>query len=136
MANAPEISGRIRIDKWLWFARVVKTRTLAKKLVLSGKVRLNGERTSSPSLNLKPHDVLTISLDRRILVYRVISLGKLRGPASEAQLLYEDLSPPVIRQNPLDRPASQAVRLEGAGRPTKRERRILSKFRAKAGDEF
>ncbi len=136
MAERPEAAGKTRIDKWLWFARVIKTRTLAKKLVASGKVRLNGERTSSPSTNLKPQDVLTITLDRRILVYRIISTGVRRGPASEAQLLYEDLSPPVIRSNPLDRPASQAVREEGAGRPTKRERRILSKFRSEAGDEF
>lgn len=136
MAETADFLEKVRIDKWLWFARVVKTRTLAKKLVLSGKVRLNGERTSTPSINLKSDDVLTITLDRQILVYRIISTGDHRGPASEAQLLYENLSPPVIRKNPVDRPARQAVREEGAGRPTKRERRVLSKFRANAGDEF
>jgi len=127
---------KIRIDKWLWFARVVKTRTLAKKLVLAGKVRLNGNKTSSPSLDLKPLDVLTITLERRIIVYRVVSTGKRRGPASEAGLLFEDLSPPIVKAMPVDKPATQAIRDEGSGRPTKRERRTLSKFRSQAGEEF
>ena len=133
--TAPE-SSKIRIDKWLWFARVVKTRTMAKKLVLAGKVRINGTRTSSPSVNLGDEDVLTITLDRRILVYRLLSTGTRRGPASEAQLLYEDLSPPVLKTSPVDRPAHQGMREEGSGRPTKRERRKLSEFRGKAGEEF
>ncbi len=129
-------SEKIRIDKWLWFARVIKTRTLAKKLVMAGKVRLNGVKTKSPSLDIRPDDVLTITLARRIVVYKVVSVGKRRGPAIEAALLYEDLSPPVVKSMPLDRPAGQAVREEGAGRPTKRQRRQLSKFRSKAGEEF
>lgn len=127
---------KIRIDKWLWFARVVKTRSLAKKLVLSGKVRIDGTRTTSPSVNVRPPNVLTITLARRILVYRLNSTGTRRGAASEAQLLYEDLSPPVLKTTPIDKPALQAVRGEGAGRPTKRERRKLSEFRGKAGEEF
>ncbi len=127
---------KIRIDKWLWFARVVKTRTLAKKLVLAGKVRLNGNKAGSPSLDIKPSDVLTITLERRIIVYRVVLPGKRRGPASEASLLYDDLSPPMVKAVSIDRPATQAIREEGAGRPTKRERRKLSKFRSKAGEEF
>ncbi len=127
---------KIRIDKWLWYARVVKTRTLAKKLVQAGKIRLNGTKTGSPSLQINPQDVLTITLERRILVYRVLLPGTRRGPASEARLLYEDISPPVICPNPIDRPADQAVREEGAGRPTKRERRKLARFRSKAGEDY
>ena len=136
MADTAVTAERIRIDKWLWFARVVKTRTLAKNLVQGGKIRLNGNKISSPSVVVKPQDILTIPLERRILVYQIITPGTRRGPASEASLLYEDLSPPVIRSNPVDRPASQAVREEGAGRPTKRERRKISKFRSEAGEEF
>ncbi len=136
MTGRPSEPSRIRIDKWLWFARVVKTRTLAKKLVLAGKVRINGVKTSSPSVNIVVSDTLTITLERRILVYRLAAIGTRRGPSSEAQLLYENLSPPVLKSNPVDRPARQALRDDGAGRPTKRERRKLSEFRGKAGEEF
>jgi len=84
---------RLRIDKWLWHARVVKTRTLAAKLVADGYVRINGTKTDSPAKALKAGDVLTIALERTVRVYRVVDLGDHRGPASEAQSLYEDLSP-------------------------------------------
>jgi len=127
---------KIRLDKWLWFARVAKTRTIAKKLVLAGKIRIDGVKTSTPSINVTSENILTITLPRRILIYRLKSVGARRGPASEAQLLYEDLSPPVVRSTPVNKPAKQAVRDEGAGRPTKRERRKLSEFRLNAGEEF
>ena len=84
---------RLRIDKWLWHVRVVKTRTLAAKLVADGYVRVNGTKTDSPAKTVKAGDVLTIALERTVRVYRVIGLGDRRGPASEAQALYEDLSP-------------------------------------------
>ena len=84
---------RQRIDKWLWHARVVKTRSLAAKLVADGHVRLNGTRTLDPAKSVKPGDVLTVALERTVRVLKVIDLGARRGPASEAQTLYEDLSP-------------------------------------------
>ena len=84
---------RLRIDKWLWHARVVKTRTLAAKLVADGHVRVNGTRTDSPAKAVKPGDVLTIGLERTVRVYRLVGLGQRRGPASQARELYEDLSP-------------------------------------------
>src|SRR5580693_7006907 len=84
---------RLRIDKWLWHARVVKTRTLAAKLVADGYVRVNGTRTDSPAKAVKPGDVLTIGLERTVRVYRLVGLGQRRGPASQARELYEDLSP-------------------------------------------
>jgi ribosome-associated heat shock protein Hsp15 len=84
---------RLRIDKWLWHARVVKTRTLAAKLVADGHVRVNGIRTDSPAKAVKPGDVLTIGLERTVRVYRLVGLGQRRGPASQARELYEDLSP-------------------------------------------
>ena len=84
---------RLRIDKWLWHARVVKTRTLAAKLVADGHVRVNGIRTDLPAKAVKPGDVLTIGLERTVRVYRLVGLGQRRGPASQARELYEDLSP-------------------------------------------
>lgn len=92
MTTAPP--DRQRIDKWLYFARVVKTRALAVKLVTSGHIRINGDKKRVPSATVKPGDVLTIVMPRRVFVYRVIGCGERRGPASEARLLYEDLSPP------------------------------------------
>jgi len=86
---------RERIDKWLFFARVAKSRTLAGKLVAGGHVRVNGEKKRQPSYTVKPGDTLTIVLERRVLVYKLLECGTRRGPASEARLLYQDLSPPL-----------------------------------------
>ena len=73
--------GRQRIDKWLFFARVVKSRSLAAKLAVSGRVRINRDKATQASDLVRPGDVLTMTLDRRILVYRVLDPGTRRGPA-------------------------------------------------------
>ncbi len=82
-----------RLDKWLYFARVVKTRTLATKLAQAGKVRVNRQKTDNAARRVRPDDVLTITLRGRVLVLRVLDIGSRRGPASEAAALFEDLSP-------------------------------------------
>jgi ribosome-associated heat shock protein Hsp15 len=84
----------LRIDKWLWQARFFKTRSLAAKLVQSGKLRLNGDLISKPSRMVSEGDVLTFpkALDTRVIEVR--ALGTRRGPAPEAQGLYRDLAPP------------------------------------------
>jgi len=83
---------RQRLDKWLWFARFAKTRTLAAKLVASGFVRVNGQRTDNAAKPLAVGDVVTIALSRTTLVVRVEGLGLRRGPAPEARQLYADLN--------------------------------------------
>ena len=118
--------GRQRIDKWLFFARVVKSRSLAAKLAQAGRVRVNREKIDSASYPVKVGDVLTITLERRILVYEILDTGTRRGPASEAQTLYEDRTPPpppAAEEEP-----EVAPREAGAGRPTKRERRQIARF--------
>ena len=85
-------AGRQRLDKWLWFARVVKSRTLAARLVSDGYVRLNGVRAVAPARSVQSGDVLTIALERQVRVLRVVDAGERRGPFCEARLLYEDLS--------------------------------------------
>ena len=112
--------GRQRIDKWLFFARVVKSRSLAAKLVQAGQVRVNRDKVDHAAHAVKPGDVLTITLERRVLVYRVEDAGVRRGPADEARRLYADLSPPP--EQPRQPSAERAV---GAGRPTKKERRAI-----------
>ena len=82
---------RQRLDKWLWFARFAKTRTLAAKLVTSGFVRLNGQRTDNAAKAVAIGDVVTVALARTTLVVRIESLGARRGPATEARQLYADL---------------------------------------------
>lgn len=92
--------GSQRIDKWLFFARVIKSRSLAAKVAQLGRIRINGEKTERPSETVKPGDVLTITLERRIFVCRVLAPGIRRGPAEEAQTLYEDLSPEPGNETP------------------------------------
>ena len=112
----------LRIDKWLWQARFFKTRSLAAKLVQSGKLRLNGDLISKPSRVVSEGDVLTFpkALDTRVIEVR--ALGTRRGPAPEAQGLYRDLAPPEPK------PAFTASP-KAAHRPTARERRAIQKFK-------
>ena len=82
---------RQRLDKWLWFARFAKTRTLAARLVSEGSVRLNGVRCETPAKLVGPGDVLTVAAPHVTAVVRVLAAGERRGPAPEARLLYEDV---------------------------------------------
>jgi ribosome-associated heat shock protein Hsp15 len=118
--------GRQRIDKWLFFARVLKSRSLAAKLVEAGRVRIDGERSEKASDFVKPGDVLTINLDRSITILKVVAPGERRGPYEEARKLYEDLTPPPVAP---DIPSAQVpVREAGSGRPTKKERRAIDRL--------
>ena len=121
----------IRVDKWLWYARFFKSRSLAAKLVQSRKLRINSVVVTKPSATVKTEDVLTFAQGRNIRVIRIRELGTRRGPATEAQALYEDLAPPK-KKTPDTNPAAAPVakRDSGAGRPTKAERRALDKLRA------
>jgi ribosome-associated heat shock protein Hsp15 len=118
--------GKLRIDKWLWFARFVKSRSLASKLVEDGRMRVNGTPTAKAHYAVRIGDVLTFSLGPYIRVVKVVALGTRRGPAVEAQGLYDDLDPPTPRA-PVEptAPAEPGRRLTGSGRPTKRERREI-----------
>jgi ribosome-associated heat shock protein Hsp15 len=82
---------RQRLDKWLWHARLVKTRTSAAALVEAGHVRINGMRETSPGHALKAGDVATIGLDRSVRVLKVIGFAERRGDAASACVLYIDL---------------------------------------------
>jgi ribosome-associated heat shock protein Hsp15 len=117
---------RQRIDKWLWHARVVRTRSAASALVASGHVRLNGQRIDAPSRAVRAGDVVTIALDRTVRVLKIVGFAERRGSADAARVLCEDLSPAPVRSDP--RPAPPALREPGAGRPTKRERRAIDRL--------
>lgn len=83
-----------RLDKWLWCARVTKSRTLAQGLIAAGHVRVNRIRARRPSYDLKPGDVLTIAVGGRVRVLKVVSFAPRRGPPAAARALYEDQAPP------------------------------------------
>lgn len=120
---------RQRIDRWMFFARVVKSRSLAAKLAQSGRVRVNGDKIDQPSRQVAVGDVLTITLDRKVLVLKVMQPGVRRGPFEEAKGLYEDLSPPPSARDKT--PAALApYREAGSGRPTKRERRQMDRWKS------
>jgi ribosome-associated heat shock protein Hsp15 len=132
MTKAGETAtANIRVDKWLWYARFFKSRSLAAKVVQSRKLRINSVIVTKPSTSVKPEDVLTFAQSRNIRVIRILGLGTRRGPAPEAQALYEDLAPPEKTAAQAD-PASAPVakRDSGAGRPTKADRRALDKLRS------
>ncbi|MFZ7090058.1 RNA-binding S4 domain-containing protein [Primorskyibacter sp. 2E233] len=124
MAETP---GKTRIDKWLWHARFFKTRTLAAKVVAAGHCRVNGTRVSKPAFALTVDDVVTFPKDKDVRVIKLLGLGERRGPAPEAQALYEDLAPPEKKER-----APEAPKFEGGGRPTKRDRREFEKSRREA----
>ena len=90
--DVAESEARQRLDKWLWFARVVKSRSLAAKLVEAGHVRINSARVENPAKALKMGDVVTVALERSVRVLKVRQPGTRRGPFTEAQALFEDLS--------------------------------------------
>jgi ribosome-associated heat shock protein Hsp15 len=121
--------GRQRIDKWLFYARVVKSRSLAAKLAQAGRVRINRDKATQAADQVKPGDVLTITLDRRILVYKVLDAGTRRGPAEEAQRLYQDISPPPAPKQATLPDAILPLRDAGSGRPTKKQRRDIDRLR-------
>ena len=87
MAAEPD---RQRIDRWLWHARVVSTRSAAAALAASGYVRVNGARIRAPSRIVRTGDVITVALERHVRVLRVSGFVERRGPAGTARCLYEE----------------------------------------------
>jgi len=116
----------VRLDKWLWAARVFKSRSLAGEACDGGKVDVN-DQAAKPAKALRPGDLIRVTLPqgrRRIL--KVAALDDRRGSATLARTLYEDLTPP---DPPRPRWGRPPARLPGSGRPTKREWRALDRLR-------
>ena len=121
-----------RLDRWLWFARIVKSRTLAAALIEAGKFRVNAVKVLKPSATVKPGDVVTSAVQKDVRVFQVKALGIRRGPATEAQLLYEDLTPKPASLSQSETAPHDARdvgrRDAGTGRPTKRDRRLIERL--------
>jgi ribosome-associated heat shock protein Hsp15 len=123
-----EPAQKLRLDKWLWFARFFKTRSLAAARVAAGDVRVNGERITKRATTISAGDVLTFAQGRAVRVVEVAAIGTRRGPAPEAQALYIDKSPPPP---PPEDAVPENPKFEGKGRPTKRDRRQADLSRAR-----
>jgi ribosome-associated heat shock protein Hsp15 len=93
-----EVTGR-RLDQWLWFARFVKSRSLAARLCVTGAVTVNGVAARKPNHMLRIGDILAAPQGAFCRTVRVLSLGTRRGPASEARKLYEEFAAPVHLSN-------------------------------------
>lgn len=92
MSNMKELDS-LRVDKYLWFARFFKTRSLATKRANGGRIRVNGNKIKKSNDPVRVGDILTLAQGDQIRVIRVLDLGTRRGPAQEAQNLYEDITP-------------------------------------------
>lgn len=118
-----------RLDKWLWHARVTKTRSLAQKLIASGKIRIDSTKTTSASQKVKFGQVLTITLPREIKILEIIAFAEKRGPYSQACLLYTDLSPPKPDHTDKTKDAELPKGMVASGRPSKHDRKTAIRLK-------
>ncbi|MDB5522627.1 MAG: hypothetical protein JWM58_390 [Rhizobium sp.] len=126
MADEPARQ-RQRLDKWLFFARIAKSRTLAQGWVEAGHVSVNDEKVRRPSADVKIGDRLEVMTPDRDVVVIVKAPGESRRPFDEARLLYEDISPPRQKLTRFE----QATREPGAGRPEKKQRREIDRLKGR-----
>jgi len=87
----PSAADGLRLDRWLWQARFFKTRALAAQLAARRRIRINRLLVTKPHYRVRPGDVLTFPYGQTVRVVRILALGTRRGPASEAQTLYEEV---------------------------------------------
>ena len=135
--QAPESNddGRVRIDKWLWAARFFKTRSLASEAIAAGKVEVSGERVK-PAKLVQIGDEVSVRSGPYLHVVHVRGLSERRGPATVAATLYEESPESIAARARLAeqlRMAPAAFVYEEKGRPTKRDRRELDRFRDEHG---
>ena len=123
-------SDSMRLDKWLWCARFYKTRGLASDAIKTGKVKINGERIK-PARNIKIGEVVAIRRGPYNFEITILSLSKTRLSADKAAQLYQEHEQSITNREMTAQQlnASNAMFPPSKGRPTKRERRDLNKFK-------
>lgn len=122
---------------WLWCARLAKSRALGAKMATSGVIRLTrggvARRIEKASTEIRPGDEIAFLADDRLRAFAIRACAARRGPAIEAQALYEDRSPPPVARSARARPPLE--RDKGAGRPTKKDRRSIERLTRGAPDD-
>jgi len=124
-------SARLRLDKWLWFARFCKTRAIAQKLIEGGHVTVSGTKTRKVSAIIRVGDTLELVLGPVKKTVKVCAMTVRRGPAPEAQTLYEESVPTeklIVLGKYVPLHKQSILRPQGAGRPTKKDRRSIVRF--------
>ncbi|WP_026381289.1 RNA-binding S4 domain-containing protein [Afifella pfennigii] len=125
-ADAP--TGTQRLDRWLWHARFARTRSQAQKLVCGGHVRLNRDKVTQPSRQVRVGDVLTLALPRQVKVVELLAMAEKRGSYALAQTLYRDVTPKESR----DAPQAVSPAAGPQARPDARQRRKLIALKRQA----
>jgi ribosome-associated heat shock protein Hsp15 len=127
--NSAEDSDSSRLDKWLWFARFYKTRSLATAAITGGKVHLNAERVK-PAHAVRPGDRITLSLEGIVAEFEVLAIPQRRGPAAEARGHYVETPASAARRAQLrdQQRLAQLTRPRPDSRPDKRDRRRLMRL--------
>jgi ribosome-associated heat shock protein Hsp15 len=120
----------VRVDRWLWAARLAKTRPLAAEAVKGGRVEVNGQRVK-PSKDVRPGDRLEVTIGQIKRMVVILGTAERRGPAAEAALLYEETPESIAARERFaaERRMAAMPAPERGGRPTKRDRRRLDKRR-------
>jgi ribosome-associated heat shock protein Hsp15 len=131
--QADSDSNKMRVDKWLWAARFFKTRSLAIEAIDSGKVLVNEERVK-PAKAIDVGNLIAIRLGPYTFVVEVLGLSDKRGPAPQAQKLYRETEESVKKREELAfvRKAQAQEVQRGEGRPTKKDRREIERFKSGA----
>lgn len=127
------MADKIRLDKWLWAARFYKTRSLAAQEVGKGRVQVNGQ-SAKPAREVGPDDLITLHKDSPPMQVHVRGVSPVRGPAPVARLLYEETPESVAAREQaaeMRRLAPEPAHELTAGRPTKRDRRLIDHLRGK-----
>ena len=117
----------IRLDLYLFYIRIFKSRNLATKFIISNRLRISGQVTQKPHKLISIGDVLSLPIQDYVKILKVVDIPKRRGPFSEALNYYEDITPLKIQENQVNlTPKFKFV--ERVGRPTKLERRQTDKL--------
>ena len=117
----------IRLDLYLFYIRLFKSRNLATKFIITSRVRIAGQVTQKPHKLVSIDDVLTIPINDKVKILKIINIPNRRGPFLESILYYEDLTPIEKKETKTDKKVNLKF-VERVGRPTKLERRQTDKL--------